>query len=236
MFGFFRKTKKNTPDKKSPKVDDEEIDELNKDLPISDEELKKIMKETSDLIKDLSISEEEKKKIMDEMEKYEKENEKENEKMSKKLNKNNEDFDDEELLKELEKLIEEEEKENKKQKKGGYKIKKRKMKGGANFKEFFEVKISSSSPKLQGLFMKYYNSYAHLFINRDLNKLISDREYYTIRVKNNINDKRLKYFYISILFLVKSIIEFKNSNSKTKSMSAGYTKKTNKHRKTSKKL
>jgi len=216
MFGFFRKTKKNTPDKKSPKIDDEEID---------------------DLIKDLSISEEEKKKILDEMEQYEKENEK----MSKKLSKNNEKWDDEELLKELEKLIEEEEqeqkeKEDKNQKKGGYKIKKRKLKGGANFKEFFEVKISSSSPKLQGLFMKYYDSYAHLFVNRDINKLISDREYYTIRVKNNINDKRLKYFYISILFLVKSIIEFKNSNSRTKSMSAGYTRKINKYRKTSKKL
>jgi cupin superfamily acireductone dioxygenase involved in methionine salvage len=208
MFGFFRRTKKNTPDKKSQKVDDEEID---------------------DLIKDLSISEEEQKKIMDEMEQYEKENEKMNKKMSKK----NEKWDDEELLKELEKLIEEEEK---KEKKGGYKIKKRKMKGGANFKEFFEVKISSSSPKLQGLFMKYYESYAHLFVNRDINKLISDREYYTNRVKNNINDKRLKYFYISILFLVKSIIEFKNSNSRTKSMSAGYTRKINKYRKTSKKL
>jgi len=217
MFGFFRKTKKNTPDKKSPKIDDEEID---------------------DLIKDLSISEEEQKKIMDEMEEYEKENEKINKKMSKM----NEKWDDEELLKELEKLIEEEEqkeqKEDKNQKKGGYKIKKRKLKGGANFKEFFEVKISSSSPKLQGLFMKYYDSYAHLFVNRDINKLISDREYYTNRVKNNINDKRLKYFYISILFLVKSIIEFKNSNSRTKSMSAGYTRKINKnkYRKTSKKL
>jgi len=207
MFGFFRKTKKNTPDKKSPHVDHEEID---------------------DLIKDLSISEEEQKKIMDEMEEYEKENEK--------MSKKNEKWDDEELLKELEKLIEEEEKEDKKQKKGGYKIKKRKMKGGANFKEFFEVKISGSTPKLQGLFMKYYESYAHLFVNRDINKLISDREYYTNRVKNNINDKRLKYFYISILFLVKSIIEFKNSHSRTKSMSAGYTRKVNKYRKTSKKL
>jgi len=209
MFGLFRKTKKNTPDKKSPHVEHEEID---------------------DLIKDLSISQEEQKKIMDEMEEYEKENEKINKKMSKM----NEKWNDEELLKELEKLIEEEEKEDKPQKRGGYKIKKRKMKGGANFKEFFEVKISSSSPKLQGLFMKYYESYAHLFVNRDINKLISDREYYTNRVKNNINDKRLKYFYISILFLVKSIIEFKNSNSRTKSMSAGYTRKLNKnkHRKT----
>jgi hypothetical protein len=220
MFGFFRKTKKNTPDKKSPQVDEEEID---------------------DLIKDLSISEEEKKKIMDEMEEYEKENEKINKKINKKMSETNEKWDDEELLKELEKLIEEEEeqkeqKEDKKQKKGGYKIKKRKLKGGANFKEFFEVKISSSSPKLQGLFMKYYHSYAHLFVNRDINKLISDREYYINRVKNNINDKRLKYFYISILFLVKSIIEFKNSNSRTKSMSAGYTRKINKYRKTSKKL
>jgi hypothetical protein len=235
MFGFFRKTKKNTPDKKSPKKspknnDKIEENDLVKDLPISEEEFNKLMKESSNLIKEISISEEEKKKIMDEMEQYEKENEK----ITKRISKNNENWDDEELLKELEKLIEEEEKkEGKKQKRGGYKLKKpKKMRGGTNFKDFFLAKIANKSPKLQILLIKYYNSNAHLFINRDLNKLLADSEYYNNRLKNivDIDDKTLKYFYTCILFLVKSIIEFKNNNSRTKSISAGYTKKINKNK------